>query len=114
MRQKTKSIKLSLKDAIEASNRTTEALGVDKTKFAEENHRALKNYLSDNPLPFDCNHHYQPKPQQWIFHNLCDTCFALFDKQKVYGRIDLFINKRQTAYFEDSDAWSKAVKTRSS
>lgn len=113
MKKKKKSTKKKIPFLVEAADRTMEVVGIDKIKMQEQREKALISYFSDNPPAFNCKHcgnNYQPEPRQWIFHNLCDTCFPLFDKQKMEGRIDLLIYKRQTAYFEDSDAWSNAVK----
>ena len=109
MKAKTHKIKAS--DLFEASDKTMEHLGNDKEKVQQEAVRGLQSALSDNPAPFDCRRcgtRFQPKSRQWIFYDLCDTCFAEFDKQKMHGRVELLINKRKTAYFEDVDAWMAA------
>ena len=94
-----------------ASDKTIEYLGNDKEKVKLQALRGLQSALSDNPAPFNCRRcdiRFQPKPRQWIFYDLCDTCFEAFDAQKMHGRIELLINKRKTAYFEDVDAWIAA------
>jgi hypothetical protein len=38
---------------------------------------------------FDCKRcgaHFEPAKQQWVFYELCDDCFARFDRQKMRGR----------------------------
>ncbi len=86
--------------------------GNDK-KVKEEVKNALKN-LSDNPEPFNCikcGINFQPKPWQWIFYRLCDSCFKEFDTQKMLGRYETLKRKnRHVKHYEDVDEWLKHVK----
>jgi hypothetical protein len=108
---KAKSVKMKASDLFEASDKTLEYLGNDMEKVKREAARGLLSMLSDKPTPFDCRlcgTRFRPKARQWIFYDFCDTCFAEFDEQKMHGRIELLINNRKTAYFEDVDAWMAA------
>src|SRR5207302_11225395 len=103
---KTKVVKKKVGELIEASHKTIKYLGDDQEKVNRQARRGLETFLSNNPVPFDCRRcgtRFQPKPHQYIFYDLCNTCFGEFDKQKMNGRIELFINKRKVAYFEDVD-----------
>lgn len=85
--------------------------GLDPEKVMEESASGLESFLSDNPKAFDCkrcHRNFKPAPHQWIFHKLCDECFKEFDLQKMKGRIPLLLQNIESAYFEDSDAWTKA------
>jgi hypothetical protein len=43
---------------------------------------------------------------EWCFYDLCDTCFDLFDSQKMKGRWRT--EGTSMTHFEDAEAWSKA------
>src|SRR5713226_6264702 len=112
--KKAKVVKMKASDLFEASDNTIEKLGNDKMKVEQQAVHGLQSALSDNPTPFDCRRcgaRFQPKPHQWIFYDLCETCFKDFDAQKMLGRVELLIKKRNTAYFEDVDAWMAAFPT---
>ncbi|SRR5712692_5019019 len=109
--KKAKVVKMKASNLFEASDKTLEYLGNDKEKVEQQAVRGLQSVLSDKPSPFDCHRcgtRFQPKPRQWIFYDLCDGCFDEFDAQKMHGRVELLINKRKIAYFEDVDAWLTA------
>lgn len=47
----------------------------------------------DEDRSFDCKKcgkHYIPKTSQWIFYNLCDECFVVFDREKMAERMEEF------------------------
>lgn len=35
----------------------------------------------------DCGERFIPAEDQWIFHNLCNRCFSVFDQQKMQARM---------------------------
>jgi hypothetical protein len=110
--KKAKPVKMKASELFAASDKTMESLGNDKRKVEQQAARGLQSALSDNPTPFDCRRcgtRFQPKPHQWIFYDLCDTCFEAFDTQKMHDRVELLINKHKIAYFEDADAWMTAL-----
>lgn len=56
----------------------------DEHEANRESIHALVRMSAGNP-GFHCQHcgnWFQPKPKQWIFYLLCDTCFAAFDTQQ--------------------------------
>jgi hypothetical protein len=70
--------------------------------------KAKKNF-SANPKPFKCRkcgQIFQPAPFQWIYYDLCDECFKIFDTQKMLGR-RATLNKKEgyVHHFEDVNEW---------
>jgi hypothetical protein len=57
----------------------------------------------------NCGQWFTPKPTQWIFHELCDPCFAVFDRQKMLGRISI-LEKKPVPYWEEVADWIKQNK----
>ena len=58
-----------------------------------------------------CATHYTPAEGQWIFYDLCDACFEVFELQKMKGRL-WFLGDRTTPepihgkdYFESCREW---------
>jgi hypothetical protein len=61
-----------------------------------------------------CGTHYTPAKDQWVFHELCDKCFAEFDAQKMKGRFSgLGWNKSSGPYTESTEEWIKMKKGQS-
>lgn len=86
----------------------------DKQKIKQQSTQALDRLAKGNP-GFNCKKcgaWFQPTPKQWIFHELCATCFAAFDRQKMEGRLALMVEKKKMQYFEDSDEWVQQTKKR--
>lgn len=48
------------------------------------------------------------EPRTFNFHNLCDGCLALFDKQKMDGRFAMMFCGKVSYHIENSDDWVKA------
>ena len=84
----------------------------DKEKIGQMADRAIKRLQLGNPA-FNCKkcgRIYKPARTQWVFHELCDKCFAKFDEQKVVGRAKWFNEKKKVFYYEDSDEWVSSFK----
>jgi hypothetical protein len=79
----------------------------DKEKLTQQSRTAIERMQQGNPgfTCKKCGRWYRPEPYQWIFHHLCDICFAAFDIQKMAGRTALLVENRRVHYFEDSDQW---------
>ena len=67
-----------------------------------------------------CGSHYIPEEKQWIFHDLCDPCYAQFDAQKMEGRYYTWMggaergDPKPAIYFESAEewmAWKKSQQT---
>jgi hypothetical protein len=111
MCEKAKTVKMKANHLFAASDETMESLGTDKEKVQQDALRGLQSILAKHPKPFNCRRcgtRFQPKPRQWIFYKLCDSCFDEFDAQKMHSRIETLLNTRKIAYFEDVDAWIAA------
>jgi hypothetical protein len=71
-------------------------------------HEAIERMESGN-LPFNCKrcgNLYNPKIEMFIFHELCDKCFAEFDYQKMAGRK----GEGGDEYFEEVNLWTESLK----
>lgn len=79
----------------------------DRQKIQQRAHKAIVRLQNDNPGFFckNCGEWFRPQPDQWIFHELCDTCFTAFDSQKMLGRRSTPLANRTALYFEDVDDW---------
>ncbi len=80
--KQAKIVKLKASDLFEAADKTMEYLGIDKRKVEQQALQGFQSALFEKPVPFHCRRcstRFQPKPHQWIFYDLCDTCFAAFD-----------------------------------
>jgi hypothetical protein len=79
----------------------------DSDKLHREALQGLAYALFDSPQPLCCRRcgaSFTPASQQFIFYTLCDACFALFDEQKMAGRI-ASLEGEAVHYYEDADAW---------
>ena len=81
-------------------------------ELAEDLGRAGTNFRNPGE-GFDCRRcgvRYVPAPKQWVFHDLCDGCFALFDEQKMRGRFVPLGGEPPPGgvYFESCEAWMEA------
>ena len=87
---------------------------MDIKELAENLARAGSS--SQNPGEgFDCRccgQRYVPVQGHWVFYNLCDSCFAAFDEQKMRGRFGRVgwgpPLPEEVAYYESCEAWLKA------
>ena len=57
----------------------------DEIEIHQKEIHALIRMSAGNPgfSCKECGNWFQPKPKQWIFHMLCDECFATYNKQMV-------------------------------
>jgi hypothetical protein len=61
-----------------------------------------------------CASRFMPAPDQWIFYELCDSCFSGFNHQKMNGRMWMFGPQTTPEpvegvdYFEGVDAWVRS------
>ncbi len=105
--KKAENVKMKASDLFAASDKTMEYLGNDKEKVQQQSVRGLQSALSDNPTPLNCRRcgdRFKPEPHQWIFYELCDTCFAKFVCfADYYGKIPrIMLHKRiGTVWFTD-------------
>jgi hypothetical protein len=79
----------------------------DNAQLQREVLRGLEAVLAKEPIPFSCRRcrvWFTPQRGQWIFHDLCDSCFALFDEQKMAGRA-AYLRNQSTSYYEDAGEW---------
>lgn len=52
-------------------------------------------------------------PGDWNFYNLCNTCFALFDQQKMAGRMAMLFGGNKPSYYSEScEQWITDFPTR--
>ena len=69
---------------------------VEKIKDGDPEVAELANELANADASFAkgdrsfdcrlCGKHFVPSEHQWIFYNLCDSCFDEFNAQKMHGR----------------------------
>jgi hypothetical protein len=60
-----------------------------------------------------CQKSFTPAEHQWIFYELCNHCFNLFDNQKMTGRFGSLgmlaeCKPIPLTWFESSEEWIKA------
>lgn len=106
---KAKTINISVTELIQKVETGEIKLLGNQQEMQEQSLQALERLTKGNP-GFDCKNcgaWFKPQPKQWIFHDLCDPCFALFDRQKMMGRYAHVLEKKSVSYFEDVDAWIK-------
>src|SRR5579864_1822622 len=84
----------------------------NKEKIKQEVKQAIEKIKVGNPQFYckKCNELFQPKSDQWIFHQLCDSCFGKYDLQKMMGRITFLRTGKSVKYFEDCNEWIKTFK----
>ena len=80
--------------------------GDERVKLEVKN--AERRY-SAHPEAFNCRKCgklFQPKPYQYIYYDLCDDCFKVFDTQKMLGR-EATLSKKSgyVHHFEDVYEW---------
>src|SRR5438552_3027911 len=95
--KKPKVTKMSLSELIQKEQEGKIKLLGDKQKIQQQSIQALDRLNKGNPgfTCKNCGAWFQPQPDQWIFHELCDTCFAPFDRQKMMGRFATLVEKRK-------------------
>jgi hypothetical protein len=111
--RKAKPITISITELIQKVQTGKITLVGKQQAIEEDSLQAIARLSTGNP-GFDCKNcgaWFKPKPQQWIFHQLCDSCFAVFDRQKMMGRYARIVEKKTVSYFEDVDDWIKQNKT---
>lgn len=77
----------------------------NEAKIKKRVEKAIERLEGGNP-PFNCKrcgNLYKPDSEMFIFHELCDNCFVLFDAQKMAGRR----GSGNLEYFEDAVLWIK-------
>ena len=82
--------------------------GIPITELAEDIKRSALNSLAVDKS-FDCRccgERFTPEDNQWIFYNLCDTCFCRFDRQKTELRFGI-----SESGYESCDAWIYSCKS---
>ena len=75
--------------------------------FHQECDNAIESFGKEN-RSFDCRRcgeRFQPARGQFIFYDLCDSCFEPFDDQKMHGRYTAMLQGRDTGYTEDVAQW---------
>ena len=87
---------------------------MDIRELAEDLARAGSTFLNPGE-GFDCRccgMRFVPVEGQWIFYNLCDLCFVVFDEQKMQGRFGRIgwgpPLPEGAVYYESCEAWLRS------
>jgi hypothetical protein len=92
---KAKTITMNLAELVQKVETGEITLFGNQEHMEEQSLNALKRLHRGNPgfACKNCGQWFKPQPTQWIFHELCDPCFAVFDRQKMLGRFSILEKK---------------------